>query len=291
MVTQNAVHRISWTWNRSKKLSITKKQFKKHYKVIKTELAKVYPSASFVFQLEKGEKKKKLHYQGHLKFTDNTKVRLKTFYNDVKHFMPYVHASPSSRKGSKKAEFYCMKEEGRVKGPWCDDDYVMPDYTDFKRPLRGWQVDAHKMIEGTPDERSVIWLWEHEGQSGKSVFKNSLIFNDGFIPLGLNSHSNNAAIVNKTYDRAKGYILDIPRTRGEGFKYEEIYQIIEQIKDRVLVNTKYEVDVITLPRRVHLIVLANEPPPDKHTLTLDRWRVYHIQDEKLNRDYTFNNPN
>ena len=112
---QNAVYRLSFTWN--KPADQVEREFEENgHIVLKGQIEATYPKASFVFQLERAPTTQRLHYQGHLKL--ETKERVLTVAAKLSPQLPGIHISADSKVGSTQAEFYCLKRDATyVNGP------------------------------------------------------------------------------------------------------------------------------------------------------------------------------
>jgi hypothetical protein len=166
---QNAVYRISFTWNKPADQVEAEFQANGHI-VLKAQIEATYPKASFVYQLERAPTTGKLHYQGHLKLA--TKERVLTVAAKLSPQLPGIHLSADSNVGSTQAEFYCLKKDDTyIAGPWADKDYIVPDYSDILEPS-GWQIQACAILRAPPEPRHVHWIYEETGCTGKSMFTN-----------------------------------------------------------------------------------------------------------------------
>jgi len=243
--------------------------------VIQDELGRRFPDSKFMFQLERGNEAGRLHYQGHINL--KTKKRTGEFCQQIAHMMPGIHAAPSSKAGAKDAEFYCMKEETRLGGPWADKDHIFPDFTDLVAPY-GWQIQAHAILTGAIEKRSIYWIWEETGCTGKSDFCTWMEVHHKIIGLGLGTANDNFYAVSEL--TARGYIFDIPRTLPIRFDWAEVYMSLEKIKDRNFLSTKYKPKKVLLPVIPHVMVFSNYPPT-LASLSLDRWKVFKIINGEL----------
>lgn len=266
----NAVYRISWTWNRPD--NILECDFAQHHVHILELLTKMFPDCHLIFQLERGLTTARLHYQGHIKL--KVKERPATFASKCKEFMPgSLHCSPSSRAGSTQAEFYCMKKDlTTVDGPWHDSAYIIPDFSNIKEPA-GWMIPIKNILLGPMEDRTIYWIWEEEGCTGKSHFATYMEVHHKIIGLGLATAVDNFYAVSEL--PARGYIFDVPRTLPRRFDWAEVYMSIEKIKDRNFLSTKYKPKKVLLPVVPHVVVFSNYPPSWR-ALSLDRWTVFKI---------------
>ena len=65
-------------------------------------------------------------------------------------------------------------------------------------------------------------------------------------------------------------VIDVPRDNGNTVSYKAI----EQIKNGMICNTKYETGM-KLFNSPHIIIFANMPP-EEHKLSADRWKIFEI---------------
>lgn len=137
--------------------------------------------------------------------------------------------------------------------------------------LRDWQNDLLAELLQPPDDRSVVWLCDYDGGSGKSAFAKYMRVHHGATILK-NGPTRDIGFVMP--DAPTIVIFDYARSAEAAVNYE----VFEDIKDGQILSSKYEsrMKVFNTP---HLVVLANFLP-DKHKLSADRWsiRVYNAED-------------
>lgn len=142
-----------------------------------------------------------------------------------------------------------------------------------------WQKKVDTLLKADPDERSIYWLWEGTGNTGKSalvkylVVKQEAIFCAGsrttdIINLVYNAHS--------TGKPTDIIIWDLPR-QAQG---KISFGALEMLKNGLIANMKYETGVAAFPTP-HIIVLSNDPPVDMHMLSADRWVIREIVDKDV----------
>lgn len=223
-------------------------------------------NCSYIFQEETG-KDGTPHLQG--VFKSKTTIKFST----LKKLFPRAHWEVT-KSWSKSVE-YCSKEETRTGKIYCSNDIKLPVVV--KDPLADkklykWQKKIIKLLDETPDDRSIYWFWESTGNVGKSSlvkhiylkYKNEVVIANGKgndVRNQINNHIN----INK--NNIKIAILDISRTSEEFVSYE----VIEQIKNGLMYSGKYEGGVCCF-NSPHVIVFANfEPKLD--SLSSDRWKI------------------
>lgn len=223
------------------------------------------------------KKQEKYIYQEELG-TENTKhLQILIWYKNAKHFnvikrmFPRAHIEKCNNK--KASEKYCCKTESRVRGPYSN-------YINFpKDPLKGkelynWQKEIIEIIKGEPDERKIYWYYEKVGNRGKtSLAKHICLNNEDTIYISGKAKDMKYAITMRELEnkKTKTCILDFARTRENYISYEGI----EEIKNGIFFNTKYESKMIIMDTP-HIIIFANYEP-EIEALSLDRWVIREIQ--------------
>lgn len=150
----------------------------------------------------------------------------------------------------------------------------------IKDPLEGktlypWQSRVLSMIEQEPNDRSILWLWEPDGNVGKTTiakhlcikYPNKVLYMGGKaadvkygIKSFLDNEENDLLIV----------IFDYVRSNEDYISYEAI----ESIKNGIFYNSKYESEMVVF-NSPHVICFANFAP-ETYKLSKDRWIVEQI---------------
>ncbi len=203
------------------------------------------------------------HFQGTVEF--KRKLRPVTAIG-----IPSIHWE--RRKGSwDEAVNYCMKEDG--------EKY----YGGFKprRPLKAlpcevllfpWQQSMFDIVSAEPDDRTIVWVWETAGAVGKTTFLKWLMRFHEAIPL----EGKKADILNIALNHeSEIYVYDLERSMEQFVSYASI----EKIKNGCFMSGKYEGGMVNR-NCPHLVVFANFPP-EKEKLSLDRWKIYKIENLEL----------
>lgn len=165
---------------------------------------------------------------------------------------------------------YCSKDGNVV-------SYGFPKPINIITDLRPWQLQIESWLLQEPDPRKLYWIYETEGNVGKSVFtkylvvKHKALFCDG----GKKSDIINL-VFNNDMDACNIIVWDIPRCNLGNVSYSAI----ESIKNGLVCNTKYETGtkVFNPP---HVIVFANSEPSILENLSMDRWQIFTIKDNAL----------
>lgn len=213
-----------------------------------------------IWQKEKGNESGYEHIQ--LTMTMKKKCRFTWIKN---HFS--IDAHVEIVRNIDKSYDYCQKNDTRIG----ETQYYPERINKVTDPLEGkeyypWQKDIINIISKQPDDRSIYWYWEENGNVGKSAFCKHLVLKyDAQYVLGKKTD-----IYHAISDSIKILLIDIPRTCQEFTPYE----VIESIKNGMIFSGKYEskTKVFNPP---HVIVFANFKPI-KEKVSLDRWRITNI---------------
>jgi hypothetical protein len=169
---------------------------------------------------------------------------------------------------------------GETKGidpPEAKDDYK-PEEVLQESQLYSWQRWVLNKIKKIPDRRTIYWLYDEEGHTGKSVFCQWLFMKGlgEFLEYARASDLKNHVskiVAKKRHPRA--FLIDLPRTRPADISGSEMYSAMESIKNGLVFNSKYETSVANF-RRPHVFVFANHAPK-REAMSQDRWRVIDIR--------------
>lgn len=228
----------------------------------------------YAFQLEEGTETKQLHIQGILMYKNPIR------FNTLQKWFPGIHIELP--KSIEHAVAYCQKLESRVEGPWV---YGWEKIKHYRKPDFPWQTKLMEIIQQeqkTADEsdtipRSIHWIWEDNGAQGKTHFaKYMAMEHKALVVSGSAADIMYAATMYKKHLRIA--IIDIPRVNENHVSY----RALEQLRNGLWFNTKYESGMVAIPSPV-VIIFANEPP-DINKLSLDRWRIWNIIDKDLLED-------
>lgn len=127
-----------------------------------------------------------------------------------------------------------------------------------------------------PDDRSIHWFKDDNGNTGKTSFCKLLCHKYGAIMLGGKSADMKNGIVEykKTNGDTPGLILiNLPRSFNNDYLS---YTGIEEVKDMCFYSGKFEGGMI-VGNNPHLFIFSNELP-DLNKLSKDRWNIYDIDE-------------
>nr|WAE42968.1 MAG: replication associated protein [Cressdnaviricota sp.] len=233
--------------------------------------------AQYLFGEEKGEQGTP-HLQGVVRFKNARS------FDSIKKLFKNNHVE--SCRNWPASLNYCSKE-GRTftniekKKPMEDrwDEHMHGIYDDVK--WKPWQQDIIDIIETEPNRRTVNWVYDIEGNTGKSF----LVMYIDWVYKCIIANGKTSDIFNcvKTWqDENKDFpqviVCDVPR---ENLEYIN-YGTLEKLKDGLFYSGKYEGGRIRL-LPLHLFVFANQKPKQSK-LSLDRWNIINLCEDNSDSD-------
>lgn len=239
------------------------------YTLIKKQLREICKSGTF--QLEEGEKTKKLHYQGRISLKKKRRkseiVKLAT-----ETFLRGIHWSPTSN-ANKGNHDYVTKDHTRVDGPWdiTECTYVPRQIREIKE-LRPFQ---QQIIEDAKkwNTRIINVVLNPEGCVGKSILKGWLRAYKIGRPLpAINDYKDIMRMV-MDMPTSSLYLMDMPRAMKKD-KLGGMYSAIETIKDGYAWDDRYQFKekAFDSPN----IWIFTNTAPDMDLLSRDRWKIWGV---------------
>lgn len=224
------------------------------------------------FQKEKGETGYE-HFQGRVSF------KLKKRLTALKKVHGTAHWSLTSSE-CQKDNFYVTKEEGRIDGPWMDQETIDIDYIPRQvremETLYPWQqaiVDQMNVW----DTRTVNVVIDKNGNSGKTCLMTYCMAHKlaKKIPF-VNCHKD---LMRMAYcvGVSRCYMMDMPRAIDKT-RLAGLYAAIEELKSGWVYDDRY-----TFKQRMFdcpNIWLFTNTDPDLNLLSRDRWKLWCINEEK-----------
>lgn len=143
--------------------------------------------------------------------------------------------------------------------------------------MKPWQKEILERVKRQPDYRDILWVYEPQGNSGKSYLTKYLHYFHGAIVTGGKSEDVKYAIAR--WQQITGHypviiILDLPRTIAVK-NVKNIAYTLEQIKNAMFFTGKYQSGMVASCNPPHLIVFANIPP-EVQQMSADRWIIKRI---------------
>lgn len=234
----------------------------------------------WIFQCEECPTTGAPHFQCFIKLKTRLRPkRLGKVLNDLG--MNGASARPSSSKGRVALMTYAMKEESRIAGPWADRPLFMLTYkgNDLRcmtnpLPVQRCILD---LIVAEPDDRSVVWIHDRRGNTGKSKLCKFLAHtNEAYIiPFGTAQQIKTSVIC---MGRHRCYLIDVPRTTGKDESMSEVFSAIEALKNGMVQSAMYGKYQQLFMEPPHVICFSNSYPCKK-LLSQDRWAIYDVNSD------------
>lgn len=230
-----------------------------------------------VFQLEEGDSGYR-HFQGRLSLIKKRrKSEIINIFKANDKLMPRYMKPTTNAKFYTGDNFYVMKLDTRVEGPWTEKDYdvYIPRQVREMTTLRPFQktiIDSRNLW----DTRTINVVYDTLGNLGKSRLTSYIrAYKYGrYIPC-LNSYQDVMAIVLAS-PTSQMYIFDIPRAINQK-KLSELYSAIETIKDGYAFDTRYSFKEKSFDCPTIWIFTNNLPP--ENLMSKDRWKIYSIHSQ------------
>lgn len=145
--------------------------------------------------------------------------------------------------------------------------------------LHPWQRKIEQLLDTEPHKRDIYWIWESEGNVGKSAFVKYMSVEYGTIIRGTSGKQ--ADLINLAYNvnwetEVNALIIDLPRC----YEGRMAYGAVEDIKNGYITNFKYECGSKKF-NEPHIIIFSNYPPGDLGQFSIDRWKIHKIVDNDI----------
>lgn len=220
-------------------------------------------NAKFIFQEEKGHGSGTPHLQGHVCFRSSVPKKLM----DKK--VPWCEFTKNIRA----ATAYCSKLDTRAGKVYCEG-FSIPERLEDElegKILYEFQRFIIDLYELPRHQRRVYWLWNKDGDIGKTSLLKSMISQGKNVCFVGNSTKHAAQTLGTHIDK-KGYpkMVFVNLARG----VDANYQLIERIKDGCIHCDMYDTGAVIF-NRPHVIVFANAPPREDIN---GRVQAYEIND-------------
>lgn len=148
------------------------------------------------------------------------------------------------------------------------NDYL-PKKVVATHEFRPWQQALKEKLEGPPDDRTVTFIVDVTGNSGKTWFAH--FYHQTHDNVQVLLPGKKADMTYALDCTAKVLFMDAPRSKqGEFLQYD----FLEEVKNGYIFSGKYESRIKTLGK-VHVVVMMNELP-DLMKLSADRYDLVEI---------------
>ena len=245
-----------------------------------------YIASEAVFQLEVGSNNGRRHYQGRFKLLSRKSKRalLKIFSEifSTKNLTLQVEIAFDSSS-------YCEKLETRIGGPWYAGlASYLSEKQEMKLDLKNWQNQLLELITGEYQNhfrnRKVVWVQDIIGGQGKSTFIRYLAANEKKLGMGIEKlpidrpdRVRSAIIKLSKKKNVDVYMFDFTRTRSDDTRLNDLFEVIEEIKNSYVVDIMYgNFNRAFLKPSIILIFTNEDISKFSDYLSLDRWEAFTI---------------
>jgi len=169
---------------------------------------------------------------------------------------------------------YCCKVETRTGNIYTNIEQPEEIECIKKEQLKEWQKEFVEWCQTKPEPRTIIWAVDKEGNKGKSELCRYLCINHKAICIAGKCNDMKYGIMKYIEKNKRGpkiILIDLPRTYDNEYLS---YTGIEEIKNGMFYNTKYESEQVIF-NRPHVIIFSNDEPK-KESLSKDRWKIMHL---------------
>lgn len=220
----------------------------------------------YVFQREQGASGTQ-HFQLFISFVNAIS------FESMKRDFPNCHIEKA--KGVKNCIKYCSKKDTRIgktysKGIHIDEDPIII------QELRPWQIQIREILLTDKSDRTIHWVYDPDGNIGKTAFCRYFCVKYNALYMTGKSADLKYAITSALEESKVQFCLfDYTRSQEEYISY----QGMEEIKNGIFFNTKYESKMTVFNSPV-VCCFANFLP-DFDKLSRDRWECYRVVDNQL----------
>ena len=242
-----------------------------------------------VFQTEAGLKTGRLHYQGRfvLKGSRLGKKRLFEIFEKIFE-TTNLTLEPETLYDSTK---YCTKNETRKAGPfYVGTDSYRQKMTPMTIKLRQWQTELLQEIKAIENDntrdRKVFWIKDPNGGAGKSTFSKFLSFGQKDwkvkkLPIDSPNRIRMAVCKLLQKEDVDMFTFDFTRTMGEETSMNDLFQVVEELKNGHIVSVLYGNPMEVAMTSSHVVIFTNEKFENyQKYLSRDRWMSYVITQDK-----------
>jgi len=127
-----------------------------------------------------------------------------------------------------------------------------------------WQLELEGILDGEADDRSILFYVDEDGGKGKTWFQ-KYYFEKHPATTQILSIGKRDDLAYAVQEHCRVFFFNIPRGQMQFLQYS----ILESIKDRHVMSTKYESRMKRISTNNHVVVFSNEYP-DHTALTADR---------------------
>lgn len=139
--------------------------------------------------------------------------------------------------------------------------------------FRDWQKEALEKLD-SQDDRTILFVVDEKGNEGKTLLTKYIVLKKD----GIRFENGKSADIKYGYKGERYVCFDLTRSAAEHINWE----IIECMKNGIMYNTKYE-SKMKVYKSPKVVVMMNSLP-DKEKLSIDRYKLMHLNCNICNDD-------
>lgn len=237
----------------------------------------------WAFSQEEGDKTGYPHYQCRIKL----KVRSASAKAAAKSTGIKGHWSLTSSE-NKDNNFYVVKVDGRVAGPFLDTDqeiYIPRQWRIAEADFYPWQKQIWDSVD-TREDRPINVCWNPAGAEGKSTISHLCRLKKRCYMLKNRSTGEQmlqdmlCQLMARRDRSPPGVIVDLTRSTNQK-RLKGLYDCLEDIKNGWVTDWRYEFKQWDFDAPVVWVMCNSMPNPA--WLSPDRWRFWHLRDGEMFR--------
>lgn len=224
----------------------------------------------WVFQLEQGSETGYRHYQCRISL--KVKTRLNTFIKDIPDEFTSCKVSVTSNE-CKTNNFYVLKRDTRLEGPWANTDRVVPRWLADEPKWYPWQQSVIDRINNNASTREVNIIVDCEGNKGKSFLACWLGARGIISRIPFMNDTKDIARMIMDKEKCGAYFIDLPRATNKKYM-DNFIAAMEELKNGYAYDDRYHFkeEYFNPP---HVWIFTNKEP-DTSLLSKDRWNFWEI---------------
>lgn len=220
-----------------------------------------------VFQEETGDGGNK-HLQGCVSFKEGKTFSAAKKAIDIRaHIEPVIDWDSAIR--------YCTKTETRTGQIYSLGIPIPKKLKDIIKEQGPNPLQKHLLglLDQPPNDRTIFWVYDSEGNTGKTTLAKHIVDNRNAIYVGGKASDIKYAVKEwlQTHDGIDYILFDLTRAMQNKMSYTAL----EEVKNGIFFCTKYESGMCRYDSP-HVMVFANYEP-EYDLLTKDRWHVINCQ--------------
>lgn len=180
---------------------------------------------------------------------------------------------------NKDNDFYVLKDDTRIEGPWTDKDKPSLLTVDKMEAtgLFPWQQSIVDEVHAYDDRRIHIVI-DRTGNIGKSALCKYLYMKQDAVIVPPLMDEKDLMQYTMSFDPSKLYVIDMPRAMKKS-KLNRLYSGIEQLKNGMMYDLRYHGKFRYIDEP-NIIVFTNQPPKMSY-LSRDRWCLWTVRNNQL----------